>query len=44
MDWFLGCLDRAVGQAVGLTAGVLREVAVWQAVYLGTPALRGPEV
>ncbi len=33
LDWFLGCLDRAVGTADAALAGVLRKAEIWQRVH-----------
>jgi Fic family protein len=37
MNWFVGCLDRAIDQADSLTSGVLRKAAVWRRVHDGPP-------
>jgi Fic family protein len=37
MDWFLGCLDRAVHDADRLLAAVLRKARIWQAIREGDP-------
>ncbi|NDC52903.1 MAG: Fic family protein [Planctomycetia bacterium] len=37
LDWFLGCLERAIDQAHLLTAGVLRKAEVWRILNGGPP-------
>ena len=37
LTWFLGCLERAIDQAHGLTAQVLRKAVVWRSLDGGPP-------
>jgi Fic family protein len=37
LEWFLGCLERAIDQADGLIAGVLRKAAIWRMLNGGPP-------
>lgn len=37
LEWFLGCLERAIDQADLLTAGVLRKAEVWRILNGGPP-------
>ena len=35
LEWFIGCLGRAIASAEGTLAGVLRKARIWQRVNLG---------
>jgi Fic family protein len=37
LEWFLGCLERAIDQADTLTSGVLRKAETWRLLQAGPP-------
>lgn len=37
LEWFLGCLERAIDQAEGLIAGVLNKAEIWRLLNGGLP-------